>query len=131
MMRLSEEVASREETPGGVVATLQSHKKIFADALLYAVGRQGNVAELNLAAAGIEADSRGRIQVDADYRTQQANIFAAGGVIGFPRLASVSMAQGRIAAGLAVQLPLHSNPTNYPYGHYSIPGISFNCQAEE
>jgi NAD(P) transhydrogenase len=130
-MRLNEEVASVEETAEGVVANLQSHKKISADALLYAVGRQGNVDELNLAAAGIEADSRGRIQVDADYRTQQANIFAAGDVIGFPSLASVSMEQGRIAAGRALQLPLHSNPANYPYGIYSIPEISFIGKTEE
>ena len=60
-----------------MVANLQSKKKITGDALLYAVGRQGNVDELNLAAAGIEADARGRIKVDADFRTSQPNIFAA------------------------------------------------------
>ncbi len=130
-MRLNEEVASVEETGGCVVATLRSNKKITGDALLYAVGRQGNVDELNLAAAGIESDSRGRIKVDADYRTQQSNIFAAGDVIGFPSLASVSMEQGRIAAGRAFQLPLHSNPANYPYGIYTIPEISFIGKTEE
>ena len=62
-MRLNEEVSSVEETAdGGVVANLESKKKDSGDALLYAVGRQGNVDELNLAAAGIEADSRGRIR---------------------------------------------------------------------
>ena len=130
-MRMNEEVASVEETPEGVVANLQSKKKISADALLYAVGRQGNVDELNLEAAGIEADSRGRIKVDSDYRTNQPNIFAAGDVIGFPSLASVSMEQGRLAAGRAFQLPLHSNPANYPYGIYTIPEISFIGKTEE
>ena len=130
-MRLNEEVARVEETPEGVVATLQSNKKITGDALLYAVGRQGNVDELNLAAAGIEADSRGRIKVDADFRTCQPNIFAAGDVIGFPSLASVSMEQGRIAAGRAFQLPLQSNPAAYPYGIYTIPEISFIGKTEE
>ena len=130
-MRLNEEVARVEETPEGVVATLQSNKKITGDALLYAVGRQGNVDKLNLAAAGIEADSRGRIKVDADFRTCQPNIFAAGDVIGFPSLASVSMEQGRIAAGRAFQLPLKSNPAAYPYGIYTIPEISFIGKTEE
>lgn len=130
-MRLNEEVARVEETPEGVVATLQSNKKITGDALPYAVGRQGNVDELNLAAAGIEADSRGRIKVDADFRTAQPNIFAAGDVIGFPSLASVSMEQGRIAAGRAFQLPLQSNPAAYPYGIYTIPEISFIGKTEE
>jgi NAD(P) transhydrogenase len=45
-----------------VVANLESKKKISGDALLYAVGRQGNVDELNLPAAGVEADARGRIR---------------------------------------------------------------------
>src|SRR5438552_1308095 len=86
-MRLNEEVESVEEMPdGGVVANLQSKKRISGDALLYAVGRSGNVDELNLAAAGIEADNRGRIPVDENYRTRQPNIYAAGDVIGFPSL---------------------------------------------
>ncbi|HVW83053.1 MAG TPA: Si-specific NAD(P)(+) transhydrogenase [Bryobacteraceae bacterium] len=130
-MRMNEEVESVEEAGSGVVANLQSKKKISGDALLYAVGRSGNIDELNLAAAGIEADSRGRIPVDADFRTKQPNIFAVGDVIGFPSLASVSMEQGRIAAGRAFSLPVHSNPSTYPYGIYTIPEISFIGKTEE
>jgi NAD(P) transhydrogenase len=130
-MRLNEEVESVEESNGGVVATLQSKKKISGDSLLYAVGRQGSVAELNLAAAGIEADLRGRIKVDADFRTTQPNIFAVGDVIGFPSLASVSMEQGRVAAGRAFGVPLQSSPAYYPYGIYTIPEISFIGKTEE
>ena len=131
-MRLNEEVESVEDTPEGtVVANLHSKKKISGDALLYAVGRQGNVEELNLAAAGIEADTRGRIPVDPDYRTPQPNIYAVGDVIGFPSLASVSMEQGRIAAANALGLAVHSNPASYPYGIYTIPEISFIGKTEE
>ncbi len=131
-MRLNEEVATVEEMPdGSVVANLESKKKIVGDALLYAVGRQGNVDEMNLAAAGLEADSRGRIQVDADYRTRQPHIFAVGDVIGFPSLASVSMEQGRIAAARAYNVPAQSNPATYPYGIYTIPEISFIGKTEE
>jgi NAD(P) transhydrogenase len=131
-MRLNEEVASVEETPeGGVAANLKSHKRILGDALLYAVGRQGNVDELNLAAAGLEADNRGRIAVDADFRTKVPSIFAAGDVVGFPSLASVSMEQGRIAAANAFGQKVHSNPATYPYGIYTIPEISFAGKTEE
>jgi NAD(P) transhydrogenase len=131
-MRLNEEVSSVEELPdGGVVANLESNKRIVGDALLYAVGRQGNVDDLNLPAAGLEADSRGRIKVDKDYRTSQPHIFAVGDVIGFPSLASVSMEQGRIAAARAFNLPVASNPANYPYGIYTIPEISFIGKTEE
>lgn len=131
-MRLGEGVVSVEEAPdGGVVANLESKKKIMGDTLLYAVGRQGNVDELNLAAAGIESDARGRIPVDAQYRTSQPHIFAVGDVIGFPSLASVSMEQGRLAAAFAFSSSAASNPALYPYGIYTIPEISFIGKTEE
>jgi len=131
-MRLSEEVESVEELPDGkVAANLVSKKRIIADALLYAVGRGGNVEPLNLAAAGLEADDRGRIKVDADFRTTQPHIFAVGDVIGFPSLASVSMEQGRIAAARAFGLDVQSDPAGYPYGIYTIPQISFIGKTEE
>jgi NAD(P) transhydrogenase len=131
-MRLSEEVESVQELPDGkVAANLVSKKRIIADALLYAVGRGGNVEPLNLAAAGLEADDRGRIKVDADFRTTQPHIFAVGDVIGFPSLASVSMEQGRIAAARAFGLDVQSDPAGYPYGIYTIPQISFIGKTEE
>ena len=131
-MRLNEEVESVEEATGcGVVANLQSKKKISGDALLYAVGRQGNIDDLNLQAAGIAADARGRSPVDEDFRTSQPHIYAAGDVIGFPSLASVSMEQGRLAAAHAFGSKLHSNPAFYPYGIYTIPEISFIGKTEE
>jgi NAD(P) transhydrogenase len=131
-LRLNEEVESVEETPGaGVTAVLKSKKKVCGDALLYAVGRQGNVDDLNLAAAGLTADSRGRIPVDERYQTKQPHIFAVGDVIGFPSLGSVSMEQGRIAAANAFNIPIHSNRANYPYGIYTIPEISFIGRTEE
>ncbi|MDQ2899320.1 MAG: Si-specific NAD(P)(+) transhydrogenase [Acidobacteriota bacterium] len=131
-MRLNEEVESVEEAAtGGVVANLGSKKKISGEALLYAVGRQGNVDDLNLAAAGIEADSRGRILVDEEFRTKQPNVYAVGDVIGFPSLASVSMEQGRLAAAHAFGVTVQSNPAFYPYGIYTIPEISFIGKTEE
>jgi NAD(P) transhydrogenase len=131
-MRLNEEVESVEETPDGkVAANLVSKKRILGDALLYAVGRQGNIDRLDLEAAGVAADDRGRIKVDRDYRTSQPHIFAVGDVIGFPSLASVSMEQGRIAAARAFGLHADSDPAGYPYGIYTIPQISFIGKTEE
>ena len=80
------------------MTVLASGKRIPSDAVLYAAGRQGATDGLDLAAAGLEADARGRIAVDAEYRTAQPHIFAAGDVIGFPGLAATSMEQGRLAA---------------------------------
>jgi NAD(P) transhydrogenase len=147
-LRLGEEVESVEELldhtaadkeppPGAglhctVVANLMSRKKVSGDALLYAVGRQGAVDDLNLAAAGLEADGRGRIPVDEHYQTKVPHIYAVGDVVGFPSLASVSMEQGRIAASRAFgDMATHSNPSFYPYGIYTIPEISFIGKTEE
>jgi len=132
-MRLNEEVESVEEIEGGgtVMAMLESKKKVTGDSLLYAVGRQGNVDELNLPAAGLEADSRGRIAVNEFYQTKQPNIYAVGDVIGFPSLASVSMEQGRLAVAHAYNKNVTSNPSYFPFGIYTIPEISFIGKTEE
>lgn len=132
-MRLNEEVESVESMEDGtVVANLESKKKLTGDTLLYAVGRQGNVDELNLSSIGVEADNRGRIPVDKDFRTKCSNVFAAGDVIGFPSLASVSMEQGRVASARAFgDETILSNPSYYPYGIYTIPEISFIGKTEE
>jgi NAD(P) transhydrogenase len=89
------------------------------------------VDELCLEAAGLEADNRGRIAIDSEFRTKVPNIYAAGDVIGFPSLASVSMEQGRIAAAHAFGVKIQSNPATYPYGIYTIPEISFTGKTEE
>lgn len=131
-LRLNEEVVSVEEAADGkVIANLASRKKVSGDVLLYSIGRQGNVDDLNLAAAGLEADNRGRIAVDERYRTKQPHILAVGDVIGFPSLASVSMEQGRMAVGLAFGAAVKSDPAHYPYGIYTVPEISFVGQTEE
>jgi NAD(P) transhydrogenase len=131
-MRLNEEVSSVEDGGTGVTAFLESNKKVSGDSLLYAVGRQGAVDELNLEAAGLKADNRGRIAVNTEnYQTTQPNIYAVGDVIGFPSLASVSMEQGRIAAAHAFGKPFSSNPNYFPFGIYTIPEISFIGKTEE
>ena len=132
-MRLGEELDSVEElADGSVVANLHSQKKVAGDALLYAVGRQGNIDELHLDAAGLTADDRGRIAVNEHFQTSVPGIYAVGDVIGFPSLASVSMEQGRIAVARAFgDLSTLSNPSFYPYGIYTIPEISFIGKTEE
>ncbi|MFQ5701262.1 MAG: Si-specific NAD(P)(+) transhydrogenase, partial [Acidobacteriota bacterium] len=123
--RLGEDVERvAMEAPGRAVATLNSGKKIVSDLLLYSVGRLGATDSLNLAAAGIAADDRGRLHVDDRFRTAQPHILAVGDVIGFPSLASTSMEQGRLAACYAFGEKCSSLPHLFPFGIYSIPEIS-------
>jgi len=114
-----------------VVAILESGKEIRGDALLYCVGRQTNADLLDLAAAGLEADARGKIGVNEFFQTAVPHVYAAGDVIGFPALASTSMEQGRLASCHMFGLVCESRPNTIPYGIYTIPEISMVGRTEQ
>ena len=126
-----ETVASVEARPEGAIASLKSGKKIPADVVMYSAGRQGTSDELNLPAAGLTADQRGRIQVDEYFRTAVPHIYAVGDVIGFPALAATSMEQGRLAAHHACGEPHSALGLAPPIGIYSLPEISFIGRTED
>jgi NAD(P) transhydrogenase len=133
MFRLGEKVTrvGIDEKRDKVFAELESGKKVQGDMLLYAVGRQANGDLLRLEAAGLRADSRGRIKVNEDYQTAVPHIYAAGDIIGFPALASTSMEQGRLASCRMFGAPSEHMPELFPYGIYTIPEISTVGQTEE
>ena len=110
---------------------LESGKHIIVDKALSCMGRAGAVSKLNLPAAGIEHDGRGKIKVNSFYQTEVPHIYAAGDVIGFPSLASTSKEQGRLAVCHAFEVEARYAPELFPYGIYTIPEISFVGQNEE
>ncbi|MQW85928.1 Si-specific NAD(P)(+) transhydrogenase [Sinorhizobium saheli] len=117
---------------GKVVLTLDNGRKITTEMVLYAAGRMGATDALNLPAAGLEADSRGRLRVNPEtFQTAVANIYAAGDVVGFPSLASTSMEQGRVAARVAVGAIAKEPQKYFPYGIYAVPEISTCGLSEE
>ncbi len=131
-LRFKSKVQSVARAGDGCVIALEDHRQIAAEMVLFAAGRAGATASLNLAAAGLVADERGRIAVDkATFRTSAPHIYAVGDVIGFPSLASTSMEQGRIAACHAFGETAHAPPEFFPYGIYSVPEISTIGMTEE
>jgi dihydrolipoamide dehydrogenase len=68
------------------------------DMVLVAVGRRPVTDNLNLQAAGLAADDKGFVAVDAQMRTKVPTIFAIGDVTGQPLLAHRAMKQGVVAA---------------------------------
>jgi len=112
-------------------AYLESGKTLRADCLLYCIGRQGASEGLNLGAAGLEADDRGRIKVNETFQTAVPHIYACGDVIGFPALASTSMEQGRVAACHMFGHRYDMIETLLPYGIYALPEISMVGWTEE
>ena len=134
-LRLGEEVSRIEpiEDQRGerVRIHLASGKQIVTEKALYSIGRTGNTRALNLDAAGLTADERGRIKVNASYQTAVENIYAAGDVIGFPSLASTSSEQGRLASCHAFGVKAKNVPELFPFGIYTIPEISMVGRNEE
>jgi NAD(P) transhydrogenase len=127
LFRLGERVESLSSdgsaTPRAVLK-LESGKRIVADVALFAVGRVGATTPLKLENAGLASDARGRIAVDAQFRTSVPHIFAAGDVIGYPSLAATSSEQGRLAACYALGAPAAGMAAHFPIGIYAVPEIS-------
>ena len=125
VIRHNEELAKVETRSDCVIFHMESGKKMQADCVLFANGRTGNTDKLNLQAIGLEADGRGLLKVDENYRTQIDNIYAVGDVIGYPSLASAAFDQGRIAATAILhgQCP-ERIISDIPVGIYTIPEIS-------
>jgi NAD(P) transhydrogenase len=129
--RFGEEVTGVERKDERVITHLKSGKQIASHTLLYATGRQGATEKLALQRAGLNADKRGRLKVDDEYRTSVPHIFAVGDVAGPPGLAATSMEQGRIAALSAFGEPAARLSELVPTGIYAIPEISFVGRTEE
>lgn len=134
VFRLSEKVSHLEISAGPrcqAILQLESGKRLISDLVLYSIGRLGATETLNLQAAGLEADSRGRLQVDDHFQTKVPHIYAAGDVIGYPSLAATSSEQGRLAACYAFNVPTEPMVDHFPIGIYSIPEISMVGKTEQ
>jgi NAD(P) transhydrogenase len=108
-----------------VTVELSDGTSFEGDQLLFAAGRVGCTEGLGLEAVGVGVDARGYVRVDDKFRTEVATVLAAGDVVGFPALASVSMEQGRVAVchafGFGYKQAVSST---MPYGIYTIPETS-------
>jgi NAD(P) transhydrogenase len=131
-LRLGSAIDKIEDAGKHVEVSLANGRHVRAEMLLFAAGRMGATDKLNLDAAGLETDHRGRLEVDRKtYRTSVPHIYAAGDVIGHPSLASTSMQQGRVAACDALETPTLPESPWFPYGIYSVPEISTCGMSEE
>ncbi|MDP9174292.1 MAG: Si-specific NAD(P)(+) transhydrogenase [Planctomycetota bacterium] len=130
-LRLGESVSKINVIDDHVEALLASNKHITAQTLMYCIGRQGATDQLNLAAAGLTADNRGRLKVNEFFQTAAPHIYAAGDVIGFPALAATAMEQGRLASSHMFHQFVEAPSMLFPFGIYTIPEISMVGQNEQ
>lgn len=116
---------------GDVALTLRSGNVLSVSQVLVCAGRTSRTADLDPEAAGLTVAEKGRLPVDAHYRTNVPHIYAVGDCIGFPALAATSAEQGRVAAchafgarGLDAVAPV------LPTGIYTIPEVSAAGKSE-
>ncbi|MFA5257383.1 MAG: FAD-dependent oxidoreductase, partial [Opitutales bacterium] len=101
IFHLETKVTGCEVKNGKAVVTAQKGDKTLtfeADKVLVSVGRRPNTAGLNLEAAGVTLDARGRIETDAQLRTKAAGIWAIGDLAAGPMLAHKAAAEARQVA---------------------------------
>jgi NAD(P) transhydrogenase len=130
---LYQRVRAKELEPGDrdVLVTLSDGARLVAEKVLVAAGRTGNVELLNLPAAGLQATEKGLIEVNSHFQTTVPHIYAAGDLVGFPMLASVSMEQGRVAMSHAFGVERRLLAEMLPVGIYTIPEVSSVGETEE
>ncbi len=99
-------------------------RKLRANLLLVATGRDPVTDGLALENAGIETDERGYVPVDSFSRTQLSSIFAVGDVTGRVQLAHAATSQGVYAAETALGHSVRKAETLIPGVIFTTPEVA-------
>jgi dihydrolipoamide dehydrogenase len=106
-------------------------EQLEADVVLVAIGRVPYTDGLGLEALGVKRDNRGRVVVDAHYRTNVAGIHAIGDAIAGPMLAHKAEDEGVAVAELLAGQAGHVNYDVIPNVVYTFPQIASVGKTEE
>lgn len=110
-----------EKTSDGLKLIAEDGREFGSfDSVVWAVGRAPNTGDLQLEAAGVEADGYGFVPVDDYQATNVDNIFALGDVTGREALTPVAIAAGRRLADR-----LYGGMTDRHLDYLSIPTVIF------
>ncbi len=107
-----------EPAKGGEAQTLE------ADVVLVSIGRRPNTEGLGLDKAGLQANQRGQIETDHDFRTTVPGIWAIGDVIPGPMLAHKAEDEGIAVAENIAGLTGIVNHEVIPSVVYTMPEIA-------
>jgi dihydrolipoamide dehydrogenase len=95
------------------------------DKVLVAVGRRPNGLKIGAEKAGVKADESGFIEVDRQMRTNVANIFAIGDIVGNPMLAHKATHEGKVAAEVIAGMKSWFEPKAIPSVAYTDPEVAW------
>ncbi|MBE7940231.1 MULTISPECIES: dihydrolipoyl dehydrogenase [Ramlibacter] len=106
-------------------------QSLDVDRLIVSIGRVPNTNGLNTAAVGLQLDERGAIVVDADCRTNLANVWAVGDVVRGPMLAHKAEEEGVAVAERIAGQHGHVNFNTIPWVIYTHPEIAWVGRTEQ
>ena len=134
--RLGAKVTNVERTDAGAKVTFEPVKggeaqTIEADAVLIATGRKPYTEGLGLAEAGVALDSRGRVEIDNNFRTNVPGIYAIGDVVRGPMLAHKAEDEGVAVAEIIAGQHGHVNYDAIPGVVYTQPEVASVGKTEE
>jgi dihydrolipoamide dehydrogenase len=128
------EVTKVDTSGKGCVATVKTPTgeiKIEADVVLSAVGVTTNLENLGLEEVGVK-NEKGKVIVDAFYKTNVPGVYAIGDITNGPALAHVASAEGIICVeNIAGKKPEPLNYNNIPGCTYCSPEIASVGYTEE
>ena len=101
------------------------------DRVLLAVGRSPNGKEIGAENAGVVVDERGFIPVDKQQKTNVANIYAIGDIVGQPMLAHKATHEGKTAAEVISGMKSFFDAKTIPSVAYTDPEIAWMGITEE
>lgn len=114
-----------ERSPAGVRMTFRKdgvEASAEAELAVSAVGWVADVAALQLANAGVETNDRGSVRVDEYLRTSNADVFAAGDIVGRAMLVPQGVRDGFIAGNNAAGATALRVPDDVePIGSFTDP----------
>ncbi|MBU6397886.1 MAG: dihydrolipoyl dehydrogenase [Rhodospirillales bacterium] len=106
-------------------------QSITADVVLLAIGRYAYTEGLDLAAAGVETDERGRVKIDNHFQTNVPGVYAIGDVVAGAMLAHKAEDEGMALAEILAGQHSHVNYNAIPSVVYTWPEVASVGQTEE
>ncbi|WP_234731140.1 dihydrolipoyl dehydrogenase [Acidocella facilis] len=106
-------------------------KTITADVVLLAIGRYAYTNGLNLEAAGVETDERGRVKIGKHFETNVPGVYAIGDVVAGAMLAHKAEEEGVALAEILAGQHGHVNYGAIPSVVYTWPEVASVGQTEE
>jgi len=127
-IHLKTRVAAIKAQKNGLKVTFEGDKApspTLFDKVLVAVGRRPNGHRIGADKAGVNVDEAGFIAVDRQMRTNVANIFAIGDIVGNPMLAHKATHEGKVAAEVIAGMKSYFEPLTIPSVAYTDPEVAW------